>query len=155
MGAEITVDGDTLTARTSKLHGIEVDMNNLPDQVPTIAVAACFAKGKTIIKNALTARWKECDRIAAVCTELSKMGAKVIEKEDGLIIDQDGTWKLHAAQIDGYYDHRMILVFAIAGMQVEGETLISDAYMVEKSFENFIPDMLKVGANFELVEKRL
>jgi len=155
MGAEITVDGDTLTARTSKLHGIEVDMNNLPDQVPTIAVAACFAKGKTIIKNALTARWKECDRIAAVCTELSKMGARVIEKEDGLIIDQDGTWKLHAAQIDGYYDHRMILTFAIAGMQVEGETLISDAHMVEKSFENFIPDMLKIGANFELMEKRL
>ena len=130
-------------------------MNDLPDQVPTIAVAACFAKGKTTITNAVTARWKECDRIAAVCRELSKMGARVIEKEDGLIIDQDGTWKLHAAQIDGYYDHRMVLSFAIAGMQVEGETLISDAYMAEKSFENFIPDMRNIGANFELVEKQL
>src|SRR5579864_3008643 len=155
MGADITVDGDTLTARTSKLHGIEVDMNDLPDQVPTVAIAACFAKGKTIIKNALTARWKECDRIAAVCRELSKMGAKVIEKEDGLIIDQDGTWKLQAAHIDGYYDHRMVLSFAIAGMQVDGETLISDAHMVQKSFENFIPDMIKVGANYELVEEKL
>ena len=155
MGADITIDGNALTARTSKLRGIEVDMNDLPDQVPTIAIAACFAKGKTVIKNALTARWKECDRIAAVSSELSKMGAKVIEKEDGLIIDQDGTWKLHAAQIDGYYDHRMVLAFALAGMQVEGETLISDAQMVEKSFESFIPDMLKVGANFELVEEQL
>ena len=82
------------------------------------------------------------------------MGAKVIEKEDGLIIDQDGTWKLHAAQIDGYYDHRMVLAFAIAGMQVEGETLVSDAQMAEKSFESFIPDMIKVGANFELVEEQ-
>ncbi len=155
MGADITIDSDSLTARTSKLHGIEVDMNNLPDQVPTIAIAACFAKGKTSIKNALTARWKECDRIAAVCKELSKMGAKVIEKEDGLIIDQDGTWKLKAAQIDGYYDHRMVLSLAIAGMQVEGETIISDAQMVEKSFEHFIPDMIKVGANFEIVEEQL
>lgn len=155
MGADITIDGGSLTARTSELHGIEVDMNDLPDQVPTIAIAACFAKGKTIIKNALTARWKECDRIAAVWRELSKMGAKVIEKEDGLIIDQDGTWKLKAAQIDGYYDHRMVLAFAIAGMQVEGETLISDAQMAEKSFENFIPDMIRVGANFELVKERL
>src|SRR5947209_7562249 len=155
MGADITIDGDTLTARTSELRGIEVDMNDLPDQVPTIPMAACFAKGKTVIKNAITDSWKECDRIAAVCKELSKMGANVIETEDGLIIDQDGTWKLHAAQIDGYYDHRMILSFAIAGMQVEGETLISHAHMVEKSFENFIPDMLKVGANFELMEKRL
>lgn len=127
-------------------------MNDLPDQVPTIAIAACFAQGKSVIKNALTARWKECDRISAVCKELSKMGAKVIEKEDGLIIDQDGTWKLRAAHIDGYSDHRMVLAFAIAAMQIEGETLISDAQFVEKSFENFIPDMIQVGANFELVE---
>ncbi len=152
MGADITFAGDSLTAKSSQLHGIEVDMNDLPDQVPTIAIAACFARGKTVIKNALTARWKECDRIAAVCKELSKMGAKVIEKEDGLIIDQDGTWKLRAAHIDGYSDHRMVLSFAIAGMQIEGETIISDAQFVEKSFENFIPDMIHVGANFELVE---
>jgi 3-phosphoshikimate 1-carboxyvinyltransferase len=153
MGADISIDGDALTARTSALRGIEVDMNDLPDQVPTIAIAACFAKGKTVIKNALTARWKECDRIAATCRELSKMGAKVIEKEDGLIIDQDGTWTLQTAQLDGYYDHRMVLSLAIAGMQVEGETRISDAQMVEKSFENFIPDMRNVGANVELVEE--
>ncbi len=154
MGADITIHCDSLTARTSELHGIEVDMNNLPDQVPTIAIAACFAKGKTIIKNALTTRWKECDRIAAVCKELSKMGANILEKEDGLIIDQDGTWKLKAAQIDGYYDHRMVLSFAIAGLQLEEETIISDADMVEKSFENFIPDMIKIGANFELVKEK-
>ncbi len=154
MGADISIDGDSLTARTSELHGIEVDMNDLPDQVPTIAIAACFAKGRTIIKNALTARWKECDRIAAVSKELTKMGAKVIELEDGLIIDQDGSWKLHAAEIDGYYDHRMVLSFAVAAMQVEGETSISDAQMAEKSFENFIPDMMRVGANFTLVEEQ-
>ena len=82
------------------------------------------------------------------------MGAKVIEKEDGLIIDQDGTWTLQTAQLDGYYDHRMVLSLAIAGMQVEGETRISDAQMVEKSFENFIPDMRNVGANVELVEEQ-
>ena len=81
------------------------------------------------------------------------MGANVIEKEDGLIIDQDGTWKLQAAHLDGYYDHRMVLSLALAAMQVEGETLISDAQMVEKSFENFIPDMTNIGANFELVEE--
>jgi 3-phosphoshikimate 1-carboxyvinyltransferase len=152
MGADITYENETLTAKTSQLHGIEVDMNDLTDQVPTIAIAACFAKGKTIIKNAFPARWKECDRITAVCTELQKMGAKVIEKEDGLIIDQDGSWNLHAAKINGYYDHRMVLSFAVAGMQLDGETMITDAQMVEKSFETFIPDMIQAGANFSIIE---
>jgi len=154
MGADISIRGDTLTAATSELHSIEVDMNDLPDQVPTVAIAACFAQGRTVIKNALTARWKECDRIAAMHKELTKMGAKITELEDGLIIDQDGTWKLRAAQVDGYYDHRMVLSFAIAGMQTSGETLISDAQMAEKSFENFIPDMKNLGAHLMLVEEQ-
>jgi 3-phosphoshikimate 1-carboxyvinyltransferase len=128
-------------------------MNALPDQVPTIAVAGCFARGETVIKNALTARWKECDRIAAVCKELQKMGAKVTEKEDGLIIHQDGTWTLQGAEVDGYYDHRMVLAFSAAGLAAEGQTKISDAQMLEKSFGSYAPEMKKAGANFELVEE--
>lgn len=153
MGADISVNKEELTAQSSKLHGVEVDMNLMPDQVPTIAVAACFAKGKTIIKNALTARWKECDRIAAICKELKKMGAKIIEKKDGLIIDQDGTWRLRGAEVAGYKDHRMVLSLAVAGLASDGETIISDAEMVEKSFETFIPEMTKSGANLQLEEQ--
>lgn len=151
MGADITIEKDCLTAKSSKLHGIKTDMHLLPDQVPTIAVAACFAKGKTIIKNVLTARWKECDRVAAICKELKKMRAKIIEKKDGLIVDQDGSWKLKGTTLDGYKDHRMVLTLAVAGLTIEGETIISDVEMVEKSFETFIPEMIKAGANFELV----
>jgi len=153
MGAHLTIEENCLTAHSSQLHGIEIDMNKLPDQVPTIAVAACFARGKTVIKNALTARWKECDRITAVCTELKKMGAKITEKEDGLIIHQDGSWKLKGAKVNGYYDHRMVMVFAVAGLASEGETIISDAQMVEKSFDSYIPEMKRAGANYELIEK--
>jgi len=153
MGADLKIEENCLTARSSQLHGIEVDMNALPDQVPTIAVAACFARGETVIKNALTARWKECDRIAAVCTELKKMGAKITEKEDGLIIHQDGSWKLKGAKVNGYYDHRMVMAFSVAGLACNGETIISDAQMVEKSFDSYIPEMMKAGANYELIEK--
>lgn len=151
MGAALTIEENLLTSRSSKLHGIEIDMNLLPDQVPTIAVAACFAKGRTIIKNAETARWKECDRIAAVCKELKKMGAKIEEKKDGLIINQDGTWTLKTAKVDGHKDHRMVLSLAVAGLATDGETTISDAEMIEKSFETFIPEMINAGANFTLV----
>jgi len=128
-------------------------MNALPDQVPTVAVAACFARGQTTIKNALTARWKECDRIAAVCRELQKMGAHITEKEDGLIIHQDGSWQLRGAAIEGYYDHRMVMAFSVAGLGAEGLTSISDAQMVEKSFGTYITEMKRAGADFELVEE--
>lgn len=151
MGADIFNSAGSLIARSSKLHGIEVDLNCLPDQLPTIAVAACFAKGKTVIKNALTARWKECDRISAIVKELKKMGAQVIEKKDGLVINQDGSWKLKGTALNGYKDHRMILSLAVAGLQAGGETQITDAQMLEKSFENFIPDMKRAGADFKLL----
>jgi len=152
MGADISVNNGTLTAKSSKLHGIDVDMNIMPDQVPTIAVAACFAEGKTIIKNALTARWKECDRIAAIFKELKMMGAKIKMKRDGLIISQDGTWKLKGGYVSGHRDHRMVLSLAVAGLAVDGETIISDSEMVEKSFETFIPEMKRAGANFQLID---
>lgn len=153
MGADLKIEKDCLTAKSSQLHGIEVDMNALPDQVPTIAVAACFSKGKTVIKNALTARWKECDRISAVANELKKMGAKITEKEDGLIIHQDGSWKLKGAEVNGYYDHRMVMAFSVAGLGCDGETIISDAQMLKKSFDSYIPEMIKAGANYQLIEK--
>jgi 3-phosphoshikimate 1-carboxyvinyltransferase len=153
MGADLTIGADLLSARSSELRGIEVDMNNLPDQVPTIAVAACFARGETVIKNAQTARWKECDRIDAVCRELKKMGAQVTEREDGLIVHQDGSWKLRGAELEGYYDHRMVMAFSVAGLAAEGTTTISDAQMVEKSFGTYITEMREAGASFALVER--
>ena len=79
------------------------------------------------------------------------MGAKITEKEDGLIVHQDGTWKLKGAKVNGYYDHRMVMAFAVAGLAIEGETTISDAQMVDKSFESYIPEMIKAGANYELI----
>jgi 3-phosphoshikimate 1-carboxyvinyltransferase len=153
MGADLSIEDKVITAKTSQLKGLEVDMNDLPDQVPTLAVAACFARGETTIRNALTARWKECDRIAAVCKELKKMGAKITEKEDGMVIHQDGSWRLKGAEIDGYYDHRMVMAFSVAGLGADGETKISDAQMVEKSFGSYIGEMKRAGADFEVVEE--
>jgi len=153
MGADLTVEENCLTAHSSELKGIEVDMNKLPDQVPTVAIAACFAHGKTVIRNALTARWKECDRIAAVCKELKKMGADITETKDGLIINQDGNWKLKGTKIDGCYDHRMVMSFSVAGLASEGETVVSDVQMIEKSFDTYISEMTKSGANYQLITK--
>ena len=80
------------------------------------------------------------------------MGAKIEELPDGLVIDQDGSWSLRAAKLDGYHDHRMVMALSIAGMGADGTTEITGAEMVEKSFDTYIPEMKKAGANFE-VEK--
>ena len=70
-----------------------------------------------------------------------------------MTIHQDGSWKLHGADVDGYYDHRMVLSFSVAGLNAEGRTRISDAQMLAKSFEAFIPNMQRAGADFTLIEE--
>jgi len=123
---EVTVIGDDL-------KGISVDMNAMPDLVPTLAVVASFAKGDTIIKNVAHLRAKECDRLSAIATELMNMGVKVEEKEDGLIIKGGG---LEGAIIETYNDHRIAMGFAIAGLKVPGIKIINPA-CVNKSFPEF------------------
>ena len=101
-----------------------MDMNETPDALPALAVTACFAKGTTKLLNVAQARLKECDRISAVTTELRKMGAKIEELPDGLIIEGG---PLKGTEVHGYDDHRMVMALALAGMGSAGETLIDTA----------------------------
>ena len=101
--------------------------------MPTLAVVAAFAEGRTIIRNVAHLRAKESDRLAAVATELAKMAVSVTELEDGLIV-QGGSPK--GARIDTYDDHRIAMSFAMAGLRVPG-VVIEDERCVEKSFPDF------------------
>jgi 3-phosphoshikimate 1-carboxyvinyltransferase len=137
MGCEISRDGGgiTLTGR-DRMEGITVDMGDMPDVVPTLAVVAAFAHGKTVINNIAHLRIKECDRLTATLTELSKMGAKVEEGEDFMVIHGDGGACLHGAEIETYNDHRMAMSFAVAGLRVPGVTITGEK-CVAKSFPDF------------------
>jgi 3-phosphoshikimate 1-carboxyvinyltransferase len=104
--------------------------------VPTLAVVAAFAHGKTVINNIAHLRIKECDRLNAVVTELTRMGAKVEERQDSMIIYGDGGASLHGAVIETYKDHRMAMSFAVAGLKVAG-VQISNEGCVAKSFPDF------------------
>lgn len=128
-------DGITVTG-PKELRGVEVDMGDCPDVAPTLAVVAAYAKGRTVIKNIEHLRIKECDRINAVATELTKMGAKVSEKKDALIIEGVGSTPLHGAEIDTYEDHRIAMCFAVAGLVTPG-VKIKDKDVVVKSFPDF------------------
>ncbi len=120
-----------------RLRGITVDMGDMPDVAPTLAVVAAFAEGTTVINNVAHLRIKECDRLAAVVTELGKLGVQVEQKEDAMVIHgHAGGRGLHGAVIETYNDHRMAMCFAVAGLRIPGVT-ITNPGCVAKSFPDF------------------
>jgi 3-phosphoshikimate 1-carboxyvinyltransferase len=133
MGCSIKTSKKYIELTGKELQGINIDMNKMPDIVPTLAVVACFAKGPTDISNVANLRIKESDRIKAVCTELRKMGAEVIEKDDGMKIIPGN---LHGAEIDTYDDHRIAMAFSIAGLKISG-IKIKSPKCVKKSFPDY------------------
>ncbi len=145
MGADVKVNDDKVVINGPyNLEGIDVDVTNIPDLVPTIAVLGCFTEGKTTIYNGEHVRLKECDRLHACAVELNKMGAKIEEKRDGLIIE--GVGKLKGAELETYHDHRLVMAFTVAGMMAEGETIIKGEDAVKISFPNFVDTMKSIGS---------
>ncbi|MBV9674028.1 MAG: 3-phosphoshikimate 1-carboxyvinyltransferase, partial [Verrucomicrobia bacterium] len=122
----------------AQLHGTEIggqEIPNIIDEIPILAVAGALAQGKTIIRDAHELRVKETDRLAAVTKNLSAMGVKVAEFDDGLEIQ--GGQSLMGAHIDSFGDHRIAMAFAIAGMFATGETVISGAECIATSYPGF------------------
>jgi len=115
------------------LAGIDVDMGDMPDLVPTLAVVAAFAKGTTRIRNVAHLKVKESDRIGAVINELEKMGIKALCRDDGMVIHGGIP---HGAKIETYDDHRIAMSFALAGLNIPG-IFICNERCVEKSFPHF------------------
>ena len=111
-------------------------MGDMPDVVPPLAVVAAFAHGKTVIENIAHLRIKECDRLSAVVTELTKLGVKVEEQEAAMIIHGDGGAGLAGAVIETYEDHRMAMSLAVAGLRVPGVQITGEE-CVAKSFPDF------------------
>ena len=137
MGAQIEMGANWMEARAPKsgrLKAIELDCNHIPDAAMTLAVVALFAEGTTTLRNIASWRVKETDRIAAMATELRKVGAAVEEGADYIRITPPE--KVHHAAIDTYDDHRMAMCFSLAAFGVEG-IRINDPRCVAKTFPNY------------------
>jgi len=142
MGAGVEVHADSMTiSGTGELRGIDVDLTAMPDTAQTLAVVALFAEGSTAISGLHTLRLKETDRLAALATELTRLGAATDVQGDTLRIDPPQT--LRPAAIDTYDDHRMAMSFALAATKVPG-IVIKDAQCVSKTYPRYFEDLRRL-----------
>ncbi len=125
---------------------VTIDANNCPDIIPVVTVAASFRKGRTTIINAGRLRIKECDRLNAIATEINKLGGKVIELEDSLIID--GVESFTGGNVSSYDDHRIAMSLAIASSRCTNELIIDNKKCVAKSYPSFWEDFKELGGDF-------
>lgn len=150
MGADIDWDREEglISVSRSALTGTEVDVGDTPDLLPTIGVLGAAAEGETRIVNCEHVRYKETDRVAAMATELEKLGVAVTEEHDTLTI-HGGDSELQGARVAGYDDHRIIMALSIAGLVADGPTTVEDAEHVDVSFPDFFDVLESIGANVE------
>ena len=147
MGARITLERPRLQGgepvadllvESSRLEAVEIGGDLVPrilDELPVLAVAACFANGGTVIKDARELRFKESDRIQTTVAQLSRLGAEVQERPDGMVIH--GTGRLSGASVQSHGDHRLAMALAVAGLLVEGETIVEGAGAAVVSYPHF------------------
>ncbi|SPY32860.1 3-phosphoshikimate 1-carboxyvinyltransferase [Pasteurella canis] len=144
MGANVTWGDDFIQVEKGELKGIDMDMNHIPDAAMTIATTALFAKGETILRNIYNWRVKETDRLAAMATELRKIGADVEEGEDFLRIQPLELTKFQHAQIETYNDHRIAMCFSLIALSNSPVTIL-DPNCTAKTFPTFFTEFLKLA----------
>ncbi|MCL2077985.1 MAG: 3-phosphoshikimate 1-carboxyvinyltransferase [Oscillospiraceae bacterium] len=146
-GAGVKVCEKSVKVLPGELKGIEIDVSEIPDLLPILAVTGAFAKGKTLLYNAARLRMKESDRLSSVCEMLGNLGAKVEEKPDSLVIT-GSPGKLNGGTVNGKGDHRIVMSAAICGCFCENEVMIKGAEAVNKSYPRFFEDYAKLGGKY-------
>ena len=143
MGAKITWGEDFIQAEHDELHGIDMDMNHIPDAAMTIATTALFANSETVIRNIYNWRVKETDRLTAMATELRKIGAEVEEGEDFIRIQPLAFNQFKHADIETYNDHRMAMCFSLIALSNTSVSIL-DPKCTSKTFPKFFYEFEKI-----------
>ena len=143
MGAKITWGEDFIQAEHNELHGIDMDMNHIPDAAMTIATTALFANSETVIRNIYNWRVKETDRLTAMATELRKIGAEVEEGEDFIRIQPLAFNQFKHADIETYNDHRMAMCFSLIALSNTSVSIL-DPKCTSKTFPKFFYEFEKI-----------
>lgn len=144
MGAKVRWHDHYVEIEKNALHGIDSDMNHIPDAAMTIATTALFAEGETVIRNIYNWRVKETDRLTAMATELRKVGAEVEEGEDFLRIQPLALDQFKHAEIATYNDHRMAMCFALIALSNTPVTIL-EPECTAKTFPTFFDEFTKIA----------
>lgn len=142
MGATVQWGDDFIACTRGELNAIDLDMNHIPDAAMTIATAALFAKGTTVMRNIYNWRVKETDRLAAMATELRKVGAEVEEGHDFIRITPPET--VRYAEIGTYNDHRMAMCFSLVALSATPVTIL-DPKCTAKTFPDYFEQLARLS----------
>jgi len=134
MGADISISEDKVTVRKSKLSGINIDADDIPDLVPVLCVAACGAEGKTVISGTKRLREKESDRVESTLDMIKSLGGSISCSENSITVTPK---KLTGGKVYSYNDHRIAMSAAIASLISEKSVEIIGAEAVKKSYPDF------------------
>jgi len=143
MGARIESAPGGIRVRGGDLKGMDLDLGDTPDALPALAVVGCKARGTTRLLNVPQARIKETDRIAVMAREITRMGGRIQELADGLVIEESS---LQGTEVDGHGDHRVVMSLAIAGLIARGTTSVGTAEAISVTFPNFPELLARLGA---------
>lgn len=144
MGGDCSFEGEYLVAKKCQTHGAIIDLSQAPDLGPIITVLASLSEGKTEIINAERLRIKESDRIKAITTELNKLGARITETENGMIVE--GVKELKGGVcVDSWNDHRIAMSLAIASTRCREPITLTGEKSVNKSYPHFFKQFKELG----------
>ena len=142
-GAEPVAD---IVVRSSRLNGVAIGGALIPrliDEIPVLALAACFAGGETEIRDAAELRVKESDRVLTTAAGLRRLGGRVEQRDDGMLIS--GVAELNGASVSSYGDHRLAVMLGVAGLLARGETVVRNSSVVGVSYPRFWHDLRELA----------
>ena len=148
LGVSVNISDEEIKVTSpEKLNGGKFDLSNSPDLLPPLSILALKTSTPLEIVNVKHARLKETDRIAIISRELVKLGIKIQEKDDGLVLESSDN--LNGAELNSENDHRLFMAFCIAGMYI-GNCTVSDPESVKVSYPNFVEEMNRLGAKIQV-----
>ena len=156
MNADIRFDekSQTLKIFPSSLKGGTFDCSDIPDAVPALSAIACFAKGETLLKNIEICRYKECDRLSVIASELKKIGADITEGRDFLRIIGNAGKNLRPASVDSHKDHRIAMMLTVIGFGIDDKDgavfTLKNAEYFDISYPSFLEDIKKIRLTFSI-----